>query len=348
MSNTSRVTLRDVAKLAGVHTSTASRALNESPGRTSKETVERVRSAAATLGYQPDHLARALKTKQTFLIGVAVPDLLNAVFPAVVRGLEAVLGEAGYIVILANTDSDPERERASVRAMILRQVDGLVLMTSHLRSNLTEELGALNIPLVLIGRVVDGWKVPSVAADDQWGMAEAVFHLADLGHTQIAHIGGPADTSTGRDRYHGYLAAMEERGLEADPSLVVTAASFDEVAGAKACRELLAWTTDFTAITVGSDAIAFGCYDALSEEGLEIPGDVSLVGFGGWPAGTRANPPLTSLWMPYDELGRIGGELMLAQIRGDESETEVVRVRGQLIVRETTTVPRVEVASQGE
>jgi LacI family transcriptional regulator len=335
----SRVTLKDVAKRAGVHPSTASRALNSGSGRTSEKTVQRVMLAAAALGYEPDHVARALKTKQTFLVGVAVPDLLNAVFPAVVRGLEAVLGEAGYIVILANTDGDTARERASVRAMISRQVDGLILMTSQRRSNLVDELAGVQIPLVLIGRVVEGTAVPAVTGDDVAGTIEAVGHLAALGHSRIAHIAGPQDTSTGRDRYYGYLAGLRERGLGVDPSLVVVAQAFDEVSGARACRELLGWTRDFTAIAAASDAIAFGCFDALAEAGLTIPRDVSVVGFGGLPSSLRTSPPLTTVALPYAEIGRLGGKLLLAQILGENVPPEVLKLKGQLVVRGTACPP---------
>jgi LacI family transcriptional regulator len=334
-----RVTLKDVAKRAGVHPSTASRALNSASGRTSERTVQRVMQAAAALGYEPDQLARSLKTKQTFLVGVAVPDLLNAVFPAVVRGLEAVLGEAGYIVILANTDGDTARERASVRAMTARQVDGLILMTSQLRSSLVNELAGLQIPLVLIGRVVDGIAMPAVAGDDAAGVFDAVDHLAGLGHSRIAHIAGPQDTSTGRDRYHGYLAGLRERGLELDPSLVVVAQAYDEISGARACRELLGWTRDFTAIAAASDGIAFGCFDALAEAELVIPRDVSVAGFGGLPSSLRTGPPLTTVAFPYAEIGRLGGELLLAAILGENVPREVVRLKGQLVVRGSTGPP---------
>ena len=333
-----RVTLKDVAKRAGVHPSTASRALNSGAGRTSDATVERVLLAAAALGYEPDQVARALKTKRTFLVGVAVPDLLNSVFPAVVRGLETVLGEAGYIVILSNTDDDVARERASVRAMISRQVDGLVLMTSHLKSNLMEELSGLRIPVVLVGRLVDGLAIPSVACDDFGGESEAVAHLVSLGHRRIAHVGGPQDTSTGRDRFHGYVAGLREHGLEEDPALIAMAAGFDHESGAQALRELLGWTRDFTAITTASDAIAFGCFDALAEAGLTIPGDVSLVGFGDWPASLRTSPPLTTVAFSHDEIGRIGGRLLLAQLAGQAPPGEPIRVSGQLTVRSTTFI----------
>jgi LacI family transcriptional regulator len=209
-------------------------------------------------------------------------------------------------------------------------------MTSQLRSSLVDELADSNIPLVLIGRLVEGQAIPSVAGDDAAGVADAVAHLVALGHTRIAHIGGPQDMSTGRDRYQGYLAGLDANGLESDPSLTAVALGFDEASGAQACRELLGWTRDFTAIIAASDAIAFGCSDALSDAGLMIPRDVSLVGFGGWPSSLRTSPPLTTVVVPYDEIGRIGGRLLLAQLLGEEIDRDVTRVKGQLVVRSTT------------
>jgi LacI family transcriptional regulator len=295
-----------------------------------------VKAAAAVLGYEPDHVARALRTRRTFLVGVAVPDLVNEVFPAIVRGLENVLGDAGYTVILANSENDTDRERSSVRAMISRQVDGLILMTSHLRSNLVQELAETQTPLVLVGRNVDRVSVPSVASDDVNGVTDAVAHLAALGHTRIAFIGGPLDISTGRDRYRGYVEGLRVHGLDSDPSIVAFASRFDEHAGTQACQELLAWTRDFTAIVTASDTLAFGCYTALAGTGLSIPAEVSMVGFGGWPSSRRACPPLTTISVPHSEMGCIGGNLLLAQIRDEYERPQVVRLKGQLVVAGST------------
>lgn len=316
-----RVTLKDVARAAGVHPSTASRVLNSaSQHRVNPVTVKRVLAAAEALNYRPSSVARALRTSRTFAVGVAVPDLGNPVFPPVIRGLEDILSAAGYTLILSNSDSDLLRERTVVRAMLARQVDGVVLLTSHIRDPIVQELVTSGVPLVLIGRTVEEPRVSSVVSDDVAGMAMAVDYLVRLGHSRIAFIGGPQNVSTGRRRYEGYLAGHQKAGLKPVSTLVEFADSFDDLAGVTACKKLIDWGEEFTAVLASSDGIALGALDVLWVHGFEVPTDVSLVGYGGARLGLHLKPTLTTVEIPYREMGRAGAEVLLAAIAG-EGET---------------------------
>ncbi len=286
--------------------------------------VERVLHAAEILDYRPSSLARALKTSRTFAGGVAVPDLGNPVFPPVIRGLEDILSAAGYTLILSNSDGDLLRERTVVRAMIARQVDGVVLLTSHLRDPTVGELLASGTPVVLAGRTVEDHHVSTVISDDISGMALAVAHLAEMGHRRIAFVGGPQNVSTGRRRYEGYLLGLQKAGLVPFHPLVEFAESFDDLSGVKACAKLLDWGEDFSALIASSDGIAMGCFEALLGHGLEVPGDVSLVGYGGARVGLHLRPTLTTVEIPYREIGRSAAELLLATIAGSDDVSQVV------------------------
>lgn len=320
-----RVTLRDVARVAGVHPSTASRVLNTtSVHRVSPTTIARVVQAAERLNYRPSTVAQALKTSRTFAVGVAVPDLGNPVFPPVIRGLEDILGAAGYTLILSNSDGDLLRERTVVRAMLSRQVDGVILLTSHLRDPTVGELVASEVPFVLISRTVDDVPVNSVVADDTAGMALAVEHLAKLGHKRIAFIGGPQNVSTGRRRYEGYLLGLQRSGLTPFHPLVEFADSFDDLAGIKACDKLIDWGEDFSAMIASGDGIAMGCFDSLLSHGLGVPEDVSLVGYGGARVGLHLRPTLTTVDIPYREMGRSGAERLLEIIAGSGKVENIV------------------------
>jgi LacI family transcriptional regulator len=283
-----------------------------------------VLEAADALNYRPSSVARALKTSRTFAVGVAVPDLGNPVFPPVIRGLEDILSAAGYTLMLSNSDGDLLQERTVVRAMLSRQVDGVVLLTSHLRDPIVDELITSRVPLILIGRTVEDPRVSSVVSDDVAGMAMAVDHLLQLGHTRIAFIGGPQHVSTGRRRYEGYLLGHRLAGLSPVSTLVEFADSFDDLSGISACKKLIDWGEDFSAVLASGDGIAIGCLDVLRGEGFEVPEDISLVGYGGARLGLHLKPTLTTVEVPYREMGRAGAELLLARIAGNAEISNVV------------------------
>src|SRR5438067_3244663 len=268
-------TLRDVARLAGVHPGTVSRALNpQTRGLVNERTARRVLAAAEELGYRPNPIARGLRTNRSHTIGVLVPDLMNPLFAAVVRGIEDGLREASYTPLIANTDNDADRERIAYEAMSARQVDGFIAATARRDHWPLADQVRSGAPVVLVNRRVDSDAIPAVTGDDHEGVRLAVEHLAGLGHVRIAHLAGSQALYTGWSRHQGFIDAMRAVGLELDPDLIVFSEAFTEPEGARCCCELLSRRRDFTAIVAGNDLLALGCYDALGQHGLSCPEDL--------------------------------------------------------------------------
>lgn len=340
MSASVPVTLRDVAAAAGVHPATASRALN--PGTRSlvnEDTARRVLEAAAGLGYRPNPIARGLKTSRSYTVGVVVPDLRNPLFPPIARGIEERLEPAGYTSLLANTDNDPERERLSFDALRARQVDGYITASARRDHPLLQALAANGWPLVLVNRATDDNALPSVVPDDRDGMRQALQHVVQLGHRQIAHLAGPFALSTGVHRYEGFVQGMESHGLEVDPGLVLMGTRYAEEEGARLCRELLASGRAFTAVLAGNDLMALGCIDALREAGIDCPREVSVVGFNDMDWSDRFSPPLTTVRVPHQRLGTEAAGLLLERLADPTAPARHIVLPVELVIRGSTAPP---------
>ena len=331
------VTLRDVARVAGVHPATVSRALNEETrALVNAETAQRVLKAAEKLGYRPNPIARGLKTNRSYTIGVLIPDLTNPLFPPILRGIEDRLETAGYTPLVANTDNDPERELLDSQTMRARQVDGIIAATARRDHRLHDALLEAGIELVLVNRRQAELPVSSATADDRMGMRLAVEHLLSLGHTRIAHLAGPLDYSTGLDRHDSFLETMRAAGLEPDPELILVAEAFTEAEGARLCGQLLADGHELTAVAAANDLLALGCYDVLAERGHRCPDDISVMGFNDMPFADRFNPPLSTIHIPHYEIGKAAGELMLDRLQDGESPPREIRLEPHLVVRDST------------
>jgi LacI family transcriptional regulator len=330
------VTLRDVARVAGVHPATVSRALNEETrALVNEQTAQRVLKAAAKLGYQPNPIARGLKTNRSYTIGVLVPDLTNPLFPPILRGIEDRLAADGYTALIANTDNDEERELLDMQTMRARQVDGIIAATARRDHRLHDALLEAGIELVLVNRRQRELPASSATADDRMGMRLSVEHLLSLGHTRIAHLAGPLDYSTGLDRYDSFHETMRAAGIEPDPELVFVAEAFTEAEGSRLCAQLVAEGRDFTAVAAANDLIALGCLDVFAEHGVRCPDDVSVVGFNDMPFAARFQPPLTTIRIPHYEIGKAAAQLMLERLQDGDSTREV-RLEPHLVVRNST------------
>jgi len=335
------VTLRDVARVAGVHPATVSRALNEETrALVNEETARRVLKAAETLGYQPNPIARGLKTNRSYTIGVLIPDLTNPLFPPILRGIEDLLETAGYTPLTANTDNDPERELLDLQTMRARQVDGIIAATARRDHRLHDALLEAGLELVLVNRRQEELPVSSATADDRLGMRLAVEHLLSLGHKRIAHLAGPLDYSTGLDRHDSFLETMRSAGIEPDPELVLVSEAFTESEGARLCGELMDRGRDFTAVAAANDLLALGCLDVFAERGRQCPEEISVVGFNDMHFAARFQPPLTTIHIPHYEIGKAAGELMLERLQEPDSPPREIRLEPHLVVRESTGPPR--------
>jgi LacI family transcriptional regulator len=330
-------TIADVARLAGVHKATASRALNpRTSGQVNAATARRVVAAAKRLRYQPNTLARSLSTSRSATVGVLVPDLTNPLFPLVVRGIEDVLSAGGYTALLANTDNDPERERAQFEALLSRQVDGFIIATARREHPLLERAHEQRTPIVLVNRSTDRPLFPAVTGDDAAGMAAAVTHLVELGHRRIAHLSGPQEMSTGLVRARAFRQAAGLHSLRVADTPVVEAQSYTEDGGLTAARRLLDRKPRPTAIVAGNDMIALGILQVLRERGLTCPGELSLIGFNDMRFVDKLTPPLTTVHVPHHRLGSEAAQLLLDQLESPDRPAKVVSLPLHLVVREST------------
>jgi LacI family transcriptional regulator len=333
-------TLRDVAAAAKVHPATASRALNpETRLLVSEDTAKRVAAAAARLGYRPNPVARSLRTRRSYTVGVLIPDLNNPLFPPIVRGLEDKLADAGYVALIGNTDADPDRERLLFEQMRARHVDGFVLATATLHDQMLAAAAEAEIPVVLMNRLSQDYSFPSVSVDNEQGARMAVTHLARLGHTRIAHIAGPQEASTGVSRLRGFRDGMTQHGLAVDDSLIAYATKYTVEEGTRCCRELLARRGTFTAIAAANDMLAVGCYAAFEEAAADCPDELSLVGFNDMPFIDRLRPPLTTVRFPHYQLGTEAAQLLLERIGGGAGPVKILYLAPELIVRGSTAAP---------
>jgi LacI family transcriptional regulator len=335
-----RVTLREVADVAGVHPGTASRALNaETRALVNEATARRVLRAADELGYRPNPMARGLKTNRSYTVGVLIPDLMNPLFPPIVRGIQDRLEEAGYTPLIANTDNDPKRERIDFERLRARQVDGFITATARRNDDLLTEVAGFDTPVVLVNRRLEQPVLPSVVGDDRAGMRLAIEHLADLGHERIAYLAGPQQVSTGYLRYEGFLETMSDRGLDSDPELIRFGDAFTEVEGMRLCRALLEGGAPPTAIAAGNDLVALGCYDVFEERGIRCPEKISVVGFNDMPFADRFDPPLTTVRLPHYDIGARAAELLI-ELQGEvQAPPPQIQLAPEFVARSSTAPP---------
>jgi LacI family transcriptional regulator len=330
-----RVTLADVAKAAGVNTSTVSRSLNsETEGQVSAETVKKVRKIAQELGYTPNTMARGLRTRKSMTIGVIVPDLTNPIFPPIVRGVDSILQSRGYSAMVVNTDNNAAVEDALFDSLMERQVDGLIIATGHTERSMIAKYHNQGVKAVMVNREASGVPYPSVIGDDSAGIASALEHLVKLGHKKILHLSGPTTLSTSRVRSTAFTDNGKRLGLT---TKIVKATSLSVEAGQVAMNKFLdAHPKEITAVVAGNDLLALGVYHAIRQHGLRTPQDISVIGFNNMPFSEDFQPPMTTVSAPHFEMGAEAARLLLSQIQGNEPGPRKITLPVTLVVREST------------
>lgn len=331
----SRITLSDVAQEAGVHPSTASRALNESTRSVvSHETVDRVLAAAERLGYRPNPLARGLRTNRTMTVGFVIPDVENPLFGPIIAGAEAGLAEEGYSLLIADDRGDPGQ---AVGTLLERHVDGLIMASAAREDAVSASLARGDVPVVFVNRYATDVPFPSIVGDDHAGIGLVVEHLVDLGHAELGHVSGPQQLSTGFARKDAFIDWCGRRGVPPRDDAIEEASWFQVEPGYRAAQTLLDRRPDLTAIVGGNDLIALGCYRAVRERGLEVGGDVSVTGYNDIPLLDLMQPPMTTVRVPYREMGWEAAASVLSMIGdGGGTESSVHRLEPELVIRGST------------
>jgi LacI family transcriptional regulator len=324
-----RPTIREVARQARVSPSTVSRALS-SPEIVNVATRERVLRVAQRLGYLPNRAARGLITGRTGNLGIIVPDLANPFFPSVVKGVQSRAREADYAVFVADFDEEPSAEAGLVRALS-KQVDGLILCSPRGQG---EEIRALAESTTLVMANRRFGDVPSVVLDNAGGMRQAVAHLQALGHRRVACVAGPRTSWSNRDRVRGLRAATAAAEME----LVLVGHFPPQFEGGVAAADLVI-AADVTSVVAYNDLVALGLLSRLRHRGLEVPGDISVIGIDGIHMSGMSSPALTTISLPTEQLGRAAVELLLELLERPEGVRKAQRgLPAQLLVRATTGV----------
>ena len=323
----------DVARRARVSAATVSAVLNES-AFVSPGLKARVQAAVATLGYEPNLLARGLAKRQTKTIGMIVPDIANPFFPEVVRGAEDTVQTAGYTLLIASTDNDVEKEKLYLRLFLAKRVDGVILTKAPGRfpPDLQRAFARAGVPIVLLARTVPGFATDTVEMDDRGAAYEGVMHLRRLGYRRIGFIGGLHGASTSRRRLDGYRAALRDARLRFDPALVVEG-DFRVESGYRAGLELLKRRPD--AVFVGNYLMTVGFMEALRQYRMRCPDDVAVVTCDDHPWLDAFSPRLTTIDLPKRELGAAAARLLVDRLARRGGRPRIVTLKNALRVRES-------------
>ena len=329
-------TIRDVARLAGVSASTASRVLSGSDHPVAAEVRQRVLRAVGELDFTPNAFARGLSKREVHLIGLIIPDIRNPYFVEIARGIEDSASQRGYLVVLCNTDRDAAKERGyfdELRAMRA----GIILAGSAIDRE-DHLLDLANHPAPIVGISRHELPCSTVLIDSFQGAIDATTHLIQLGHRRIAFVGGPGNTSSAVDRLEGFRLAMEQNGVPMDDTLVV-GGDYTLESGAAAFGELMRLRRRPTAVFASNDQTALGVIREATHAGLSIPRDISIVGFDGIAAAAQSEPPLTTIHLSLHHIGQFAADLLLSQLETGTQERRSVLVKGQLVVRGSTSTP---------
>jgi LacI family transcriptional regulator len=333
------VTIRDVARHAGVSPMTVSRVINTS-GTVSRETRGRVEEAIAVLGYVPSRLARGLSAQRTGTLAVLVPDVANPFFTLIVRAAEDVARRADFRVLLCDTRADLAIEREVIEEMIAHRVEGLVIAPVSDRSREPlRRLEAFGIPFVLVDRTVPGVDADAVLGESRAGAQRLVEHLLRLGHRRIGMIVESDLVSTARERRFGYEAALAAARIPLDPALVVES-TVDPSGGLTGMQSLLELDDRPTALFAVNNLVAVGAIEAVRAAGLEVPDDVALVCFDDIEYASRLYPFLTVMEQPAETFGTLATQLLLERVDGRAPERKrVVVLPADFVVRRSCGTP---------
>jgi LacI family transcriptional regulator len=317
----SQITLKDIAKQLGITVSTVSRALKGYPD-ISPETKKTVLELAEKLHYRPNPIALNLRKNRSYSIGVIIPEVVHYFFSTVISGIVETADEAGYSVILCQTNESYHREVREAGVLLSSRVDGLLISLANETKQYEhlQEFLDLNIPLVMFDKICDSLDTSKVVVDDFEGSMKAVEHLIQQGYKRIAHIRGPFGPSNAEERLKGYLEALKKHNLPIDEQLIFPCERVSYEEGYAFVKTMLHFQEPPDAIFAVADWVAIGALQAIKDEGIRIPEQMGIIGFSDWRMCTIVEPALSSIYQPGFQMGKIATQILLEEIENNHQK----------------------------
>jgi DNA-binding LacI/PurR family transcriptional regulator len=326
--------IKEVARLAKVSTATVSRTINGSD-KVTAETAERVRRAIETLKFYPNTNARALGSGRSNLYGLIISDITNPFFPELVKSFEDVAVQFGQEVLVANTNYDAHRMEVCVSRMLQRKVDGVAVMTSEMDEHLIEEMNSRSIPLIFLDTGLPQHGISNISVDYAAGVDAAVEHLSALGHTSIGFISGPMNLTSAQVRRNAFVQSMKRKGLGLNQEMIEEANHRME-GGHDAMKRLLRKKSRPTAVLASNDMTAIGAIGAITDSGLKVPHDISVIGFDDIQLSAYTQPALTTVRLSRQAIAKIAFRALYSYKTDPAAKGAEYTVQPELVVRKST------------
>ena len=330
-------TIIDVAQKAGVSIATVSRIINDKNGQYNEKTKERVIKAIRELNYQPNVVARGLRSQKTHTVGFVVSEL-EAFFVEVLEGAQSVARKKGYSAFLCNTDYNVKQEENYVVNLLERRVDGVIFIGGIMNERHIVRLRKEDIPVVLVEKFIEKTDVPSVGINNVQAAKKAVQHLLRLGHRKIGFISTPFEIVPMRERFKGYRQALMEESIPYDSSIVYieeTIGEKDITPGYRLMQKILRGRNVPHAFFITSDAIAIAVIKAIKNFGMEVPDDIALVGFDDIEMASYSDPPLTTVAQPKYQMGAEGMQLLIKLMNGVKVRKKEIELETHIVIRDS-------------
>lgn len=322
-------TIKDVAKLAEVSVATVSRVMNNN-GYVNQNTRQRVEEAIKQLNYRPNDVARSLFKGKSKMIALFVPDIMNPFFPQLARAVEDTANEHGYLFVLCNTDNDNEKEIAYLNALLQKTIDGIILVSNTIQ---VDQINDINVPIIALDRKINS-NIISVTVNNREGASQAVRYLKETGCKRIAHIAGPKDVSSAKQRLEGYLDEVQsEEWFTTD---YIRYGNYTVKEAYQATEELLSQHPEIDGIFAANDLMGVSVLKAAKNLGFDIPIQLSVIGYDGMELSDITSPTLTTMAQPIYDIGKRAVEILMQKIENSDKEVESEQYQVQLSVKEST------------
>lgn len=329
-----KATIYDIAREAGVSIATVSNAIN-GKGKISQKRREEILEIMDRLHYQPSVIASALTSKRTFTLGLLIPDVSNPFFAEIARAIEDQAHHSGYSVIICSTDNKDERIERYIKLLEQKSVDGIIIGTGIDNLEILKQLLSKSIPVAMIAREVDSLSLHTVITDDFYGGTIAAEHLIGLGHQKLAVLAENLKVSSSRERVKGFKSALLEAGIPFDDTHVVVC-DYKIEDGKRGARALLQLKDKPTAIFCCNDMLAIGALQAAKDEGLQVPRDLSIIGFDNTILSNVVSPSITTVAQPMEYMAKLVFDLLISNLEYERTSKKRIVLRPELIVRQST------------